>query len=211
MGFWSTFFGVGAANIYRDIKKEQEKSIKWNDDILEVGKYETEFGNYLTSIGCKDIYIVDTDYIERYGVSASIKQIQDVRKKVNEYLALGGKGDSIVCIYKMDDYIEKVKYLKERGILDRQDEFAFDDFAEMLSALEQEEKNTEVSENIQLLNKIQSQKEGVQRLINNGREQIKIRENIEIEYKAGKTIKEISQICNCEEDFVEKYIDYHLK
>ena len=54
MGFWSSFFGHAAANAYRDIKKEERETQKWNDLFHEKLAWESEFNDYLKSVGVKD-------------------------------------------------------------------------------------------------------------------------------------------------------------
>ena len=112
MGFWSSFFGHAAANAYRDIKKDERETQKWNDLFHEKLEWESEFNDYLKSVGIKDLYIADVEYVNNGNILPIKREIDSLRKKVDEYLSIGGDGIFVYELEKIDQYIEKIKYLK---------------------------------------------------------------------------------------------------
>ena len=119
MGFWSSFFGAGAAHVYNEMKKEEKETQKWNDNLHMTMNYEEEFSNYLKSIGSNAVYISEVDES-----AASVRnQIDRYKRKIKEFLNLGGEGKYIYDVEELDEYIDVMKYLKSVGCIDRQDEF----------------------------------------------------------------------------------------
>lgn len=45
MGFWECFLGHTAANVYSEMRKEEQANKKWDDLFYELGKYKTSFSN----------------------------------------------------------------------------------------------------------------------------------------------------------------------
>lgn len=140
MGFWSSFFGHAAANAYRDIKKEERETQKWNDLFHEKLEWESEFNDYLKSVGVKDLYIADVEYVNNGNILPIKREIDNLRKKVDEYLSLGGDAIFVYELEKIDQYIEKVKYLKSIGRLDQQLHFRDDDKYSAQNKVKEEEK-----------------------------------------------------------------------
>ena len=119
MGFWSSFFGAGAAHVYNEMKKEEKETQKWNDNLHMTMNYEEEFSNYLKSIGSNAVYISEVDES-----AASVRnQIDRYKRKIKEFLNLGGEGKYIYDVEELDEYIEVMKYLKSVGYVNRQQEF----------------------------------------------------------------------------------------
>lgn len=119
MGFWSSFFGAGAAHVYNEMKKEEKETQKWNDNLHMTMNYEEEFSNYLKSIGSNAVYISEVDES-----AASVRnQIDRYKRKIKEFLNLGGEGKYIYDVEEIDEYIEVMKYLKFVDCIDRQEEF----------------------------------------------------------------------------------------
>lgn len=127
MGFWSSFFGYAAFNAYRDIKKDKKEAQKWNDLFYEISEYETSLNNYLESIGIKATYTFDVEYVNNGNVLPEKRKMDSYRKKADEYIALGGDGRILYDLEEIDKFIEKIKYLKNIGQLERQYEFRDDD------------------------------------------------------------------------------------
>lgn len=123
MGFWSSFFGVGAAHVMRDIEQDKKNTQKWNDLFHELGEYETRFQNYLKSIGCPGVYIADVEHVNNGNIMPEIRKMDNLRKKVDEYISIGGDARILLDIDNIDEYIDKVKYLRSIGELERQYEF----------------------------------------------------------------------------------------
>ena len=119
MGFWSSFFGAGAAHVCNEMKKAEKETQKWNDNLHMTMNYEEEFSNYLKSIGSNAVYISEVDES-----AASVRnQIDRYKRKIKEFLNLGGEGKYIYDVEELDEYIEVMKYLKSVGYVNRQQEF----------------------------------------------------------------------------------------
>ena len=91
MGFWSSLFGLGAAHSYNETKKEEKETQKWNDNLQISMNYEEEFSNYLKSIGSNAVYIAEVDK----SIVSVKNQIDSYKRKIKEFLNLGGKGKYI--------------------------------------------------------------------------------------------------------------------
>lgn len=119
LGFWSSLFGLGAAHAYNETKKEEKETQKWNDNLQISMNYEEGFSNYLKSIGSNAVYIAEVDK----SVASVKNQIDSYKRKIKEFLNLGGEGKYIYDVEELDEYIEILKYLKSVDCLDRQEEF----------------------------------------------------------------------------------------
>lgn len=123
MGFWSGFFGHAVANAYNDVKKEEKETQKWNDLFHEKLQLESEFNDFLKSIGIKDFYIADVEHVNNGSILPIKREIDYLRNKVDEYLSLGGDARILYDLDDIDKHIDKLKYLRDIGQLDRQYEF----------------------------------------------------------------------------------------
>lgn len=141
MGFWSSFLGNAAANAYRDVQKEKKANMSWNDLFHEISEYETRLNTYLESVGCYDTYTFDVEYVNNGNIQPEKRKMDSIRKKVEEYIKLGGEPRHIDSLDELDDCIEKVKYLKSKGCLHRQEEFAFLTLDWIKHSIEGEERN----------------------------------------------------------------------
>lgn len=119
MGFWGSFFGVGAANVYNEMKNAERKSQEWNDNFYAVQDLEDGFSNYLRSIGSNSLYVSEVNA----SASSVRNQIDRYKRKIQEYLNLGGQGKYLHDVEEIDKYIEVMKYLKSVGYVNRQQEF----------------------------------------------------------------------------------------
>lgn len=124
MGFWSSFFGHAAANAYNEIKKNEKEMQKWNDLFHEMMECESAFNDYLNSVGINDSYVADVEHVNNGNISPIKREIESIRKKVNEYFSLGGQGENLFHLEDLDDEIETLKYLNKMGCVDRHEEFA---------------------------------------------------------------------------------------
>lgn len=140
MGFWSNFLGSFVGNVCNDIQKQNRENKKWNDLFFEISDYEAAFNNFLASIGCIDSYTFDVASVDSGNITYEKRKIDECRKKVNEYLSLGGKGKYIHHIEEIDDCLKKINILNKAGCIDRQDEFGYD-FAEDVEEKLREENN----------------------------------------------------------------------
>lgn len=146
MGFWSSFFGAGTAHVYNEMKKDEKETQKWNDLFHEMMECESSFNEFLKNVGINDSYCADVEYVNGRSILPIKREINDLRKKVNTYLSLGGQGECLEGLDSIDECIEKVKYLKLKGSLDRQEEFAFDNLDMIQWTLEKEEEQRKQEE-----------------------------------------------------------------
>lgn len=124
MGFWSSFFGAGVAHAYNDMQKEKQSNKNWNDLFSEISNYEEQFINWLRSIGCDATYTFDVEAVNNGNISPEKRKIDSYRQKMNEFISLGGKPEYIHQIEDLDgSTIEMMKYLIEKGCVERQEEF----------------------------------------------------------------------------------------
>ncbi len=136
MGFWSNLFSQIDDNVYNETKKEGKETQKWNDNLHMSMNYEEEFSNYLKSIGSNAVYISQVDES-----AASVRnQIDHYKRKIKEFLNLGGEGKYIYDVEELDEYIEVMKYLKSVGYIDRQEEFLGFDLYFARDTIEREQK-----------------------------------------------------------------------
>ena len=119
--------GHAAANAYSEMKKEEKETQRWNDLFHELGEYETRFQNYLDNIGCKDVYIADVEAVNSGNIMPEIRKMENLKKKIEEYISIGGDAIILYDLEHIDNHIDKLKYLRSIGQLDRQYEFREDD------------------------------------------------------------------------------------
>lgn len=142
MGFWKSFLGSMAANAIRDSQKEQERLDKKNSLFDECLEMDIEFNDYLRELG------VDDSYSQRAGiydegkaaVNAERRNIEQYKKKIEEFISLGGHPENIWYIEKIDDYIAKLKYMISIGYLDQQDDWLQTDMDLLKTLLDQDVK-----------------------------------------------------------------------
>lgn len=144
MGFLKSFFGAAAANAIRDSKKEQERLENWNALFDEASDVSLEFSDYLTNLGISDSYVSPpaSELAEegRAAVNAERRKIENYKKKITEFINLGGHPSNIWYIDKIDDYIAKLKYMVSIGYLDQQDDWLQTDIDMLKSLLDQDVK-----------------------------------------------------------------------
>lgn len=123
MGFLESFFGHAAANAYSEMKKEEQANKRWNDLFYELGQYEEAFSNYLDSIGCPALYVSDVEAVNNGNITPEKRKMDNYRKKLSDFMALGGQVKYIHDLDEIDNEMETIKYLKKMGCLHRQEEF----------------------------------------------------------------------------------------
>lgn len=136
MGFFDSFLGHTAANIIRDASRETKRH---NDLCYQLSDYEAEFDEYLKRVGCASSYIADWGCVESGNISIAIRKMDALKKKVEQYIELGGNPKYIWDLEEIDNCIEKVKYLKSKGCLDRQQEFEYNDLDMVKWTLDEED------------------------------------------------------------------------
>lgn len=123
MGFWSSFLGHAAAEVARDMKQQERETQRWNDLFHELGQYETAFNNYLSSVGIQDVYIADVEYVNSGNIMPAKREMDAIKRKIEKFISLGGQGKHLYRLEDIDEAIEVIKYLKDKGCLHRQHEF----------------------------------------------------------------------------------------
>lgn len=144
MSFFKSFLGAAFAQSARDSKKRQEELDAWNKLFDEATDMSSEFSNYLTRLGITDSYVSPpaSELAEegRATVNAEKWKIENYKKKISEFIHLGGHPSNIWYIEKIDDYIAKLKYMISIGYLDQQDDWLQTDMDLLKSLLDMDVK-----------------------------------------------------------------------
>lgn len=165
MGFWSSFFGHAAAHAIHEVKKEEKERQKWNDLFYELGQYETAFTKFLESVGCNVCYIADVQAVNNGNIAPEIRKMENLKKKVEEYIAIGGDARIIREVEDIDNQIEKIKYLRSIGQLDRQYEFRNDSKYMVQEKIKAEEEEIERQQEILRAEQREQRKQEVNRIV----------------------------------------------
>lgn len=105
------------------------------NDIDEIDDYIQKL-EYLQSAGFLDEQEEYLEYDFNYLIDA-IEEKKELAEKIEEFELYGGDPDLITDTDDIDDYLEKIQYLFENGLVNRQDEFLeydYDDMVEMIEA-----------------------------------------------------------------------------
>lgn len=142
MGFLKSFLGSMAANAIRDSQKEHECLDKKNSLFNECLEMDIEFNDYLRELGVKDSYSQRAGIYDegKAAVNAERRDIEQCKKKIEEFISLGGHPENIWYIEKIDDYIAKLKYMISIGYLDQQDDWLQTDMDMLKTLLDQDAK-----------------------------------------------------------------------
>lgn len=135
MGFWGSFFG----HVVTDAIKENNRH---NDMCNQLSNYQTEMEIYLSQIGSDATYIVDYSCIDTGSTYSEKIRMENTKKKVEEYLKLGGDPKYLHNADDIDDAIEKVKLLKSKDLLHRQKEFEYSYACQVEYIIDDEEYNS---------------------------------------------------------------------
>jgi len=125
MGFLRAlgFAAASTANhIKKDMQQQDRENKEWNRQFDEIFSLEMEFSDYLESVGSADILCNHDigDLIEKNGRSAASlvkKELGEYRKKIDEFIRLGGDPGLIYDYTEIDDLLAKLKYLKSIGYM----------------------------------------------------------------------------------------------
>lgn len=144
MSFFKSFLGSAFAQSARDSKKRQEELDAWNALFDEASDISLEFSDYLTRCGIADSYVSppasELATEGRAAVNTEKRKIENYKKKINEFITLGGHPSNIWYIEKIDDYIAKLKYMISIGYLDQQDDWLQTDMDLLRSLLDMDVK-----------------------------------------------------------------------
>lgn len=161
MGFFDSFLGMGAAHVIHEMQQDEKDNKRWNDLFNELSDYETVFTNYLESVGVNVFYTFDVEYVNSGNITPEKRKMDAYRKKVDEYISLGGKGEYINDLDELDECIAKIKLLKRNNCLDRQGELLLHSIYDIQEILNNEEKIKNLSSPISHTNDIISVDEEV--------------------------------------------------
>ena len=135
MGFLKSFFGAMAAAEISEKKREaQEQERETKASISNVDKilnYESSFIKWLWEINCKNPdydelisdYQIENGYVSANDVWQAKCTIDEYKRKMKEFMCLGGNPFFVYDLRKLDLYIEIVRRLKEYGWLDKQEQY----------------------------------------------------------------------------------------
>ena len=144
MSFLKSFFGATAANAIRDSKKEKERLDSRNALFDEASDISLDFSDYLIDLGINDSYVSPpaSELVEegRAAVNAEKRKIENYKKKITEFINLGGHPTNIWYIDRIDEYIAKLKYIISIGYLDQQDDWLQTDMDMLKSLLDRDVK-----------------------------------------------------------------------
>lgn len=144
MSFLKSFLGSAFAQAARDNKKKQEELDAWNALFDEASDMSLAFSDYLTNLGINDSYVSpsasELATEGRSAVNAEKRKIENYKKKITEFINLGGHPSNIWYIDRVDDYIAKLKYMISIGYLDQQDDWLQTDLDMLKSLLDMDVK-----------------------------------------------------------------------
>ncbi|MBQ3514827.1 MAG: restriction endonuclease [Lachnospiraceae bacterium] len=136
MGFFD-FLGHAAVHAMSDASKETKRH---NELCYQLSDYNADLNNYLERVGCDAVYNADWGCIDTGSISLEKRKMDTIRRKVEEYIKIGGVPKYIHDLDEIDDCIEKVKYLKSKNALHRQEEFQHQELYWVKDDIEREEK-----------------------------------------------------------------------
>ena len=137
MGFFGRFLGYNAIKTFNDVKKETKK---YNELCYQLSDYNKYLDEYLLKVGCSAHYFADWNCIDSGSIELEKRKMDTVRKKVEEYIRLGGEPKYIHDLDDIDEYIDIIKYLKMKNALDRQGEFEYERLNWIKETIEEEER-----------------------------------------------------------------------
>lgn len=144
MSFFKSFLGAIMAKTIQENKKEDERVAEWNRLFDMALDMQTEFGDYLLEVDIDDTYVMPpaSDLADE-GISAintEKRKLENFKKKINEFISLGGHPSNIWYIEKIDEYIAKLKYMISIGYLEQQDDWLQTDMDILKSLLDMDVK-----------------------------------------------------------------------
>ena len=163
MSFLKSFLGAAFAQAARDNKKKQEELDAWNALFDEASDMSLAFSDYLTNLGINDSYVSppasELATEGRAAVNAEKRKIENYKKKITEFINLGGHSSNIWYIEKIDDYIAKLKYMISIGYLEQQDDWLQTDMDVLKSLLDRDIKMKKIMQEAAAEEKEREQRE----------------------------------------------------
>ncbi len=163
MSFLKSFMGALMANAIQESTKEDERIAEWNRLFHMASDMQTEFSDYLSEVGVDDTYVSPpASQLADEGISAinnESRKLDNYKKKINEFINLGGHPSNIWYIEKIDDYIAKLKYMISIDYLDQQDDWLQTDIDMLKSLLEMDVKAKKIMQQAAAEEEVQKQRE----------------------------------------------------
>ena len=163
MSFLKSFLGAAFAQAARDNKKQQEELDAWNALFDEASDMSLAFSDFLTNLGINDSYVSpsasELATEGRAAVNAEKRKIENYKKKITEFINLGGHPSNIWYIEKIDDYIAKLKYMISIGYLEQQDDWLQTDIDMLKSLLDRDVKMKKIMQKAAAEEKEREQRE----------------------------------------------------
>ena len=148
MSFFKSFLGAIMAKTIQENKKEDERVAEWNRLFDMAMDMQTEFSDYLSEIGVGDTYVMPpaSDLADEgiSAINAEKRKLENFKRKINEFISLGGHPSNIWYIEKIDEYITKLKYMISIGYLEQQDDWLQTDMDMLKSLLDMDVKAKEI-------------------------------------------------------------------
>lgn len=116
MGFLSNLFGFSKPNA----TLTDDWNSPWNKLFDEATAIEDDFNAFIQANGItEDVYIFDVEIVNKgkSSVEAEKRRLDSIKTKIQEFVAMGGCAKEIVNVDKMDEYLEKIRYMKEKDIM----------------------------------------------------------------------------------------------
>ncbi len=111
-----------------------------------------EFDDFLTNLEVNCIYVSppasELAKEGRAAVNAEKRKIENYKKKITEFINLGGHASNIWYIEKIDDYIAKLKYMISIGYIDKQDDLLQTDMDMLKSLLDRDIKVKKIMQKV---------------------------------------------------------------
>mgnify|MGYP002731990094 FL=1 len=163
MSFLKSFLGAAFAQAARDNKKKQEELDAWNALFDEASDMSLAFSDFLANLGINDSYVSppasELATEGRTAVNAEKRKIENYKKKITEFINLGGHPSNIWYIEKIDDYIAKLKYMISIGYLEQQDDWLQTDMDMLKSLLDRDIKMKKIMQKAAAEEKEREQRE----------------------------------------------------
>lgn len=116
MGFLSNLFGFSnPQNASTD-----DKDSTWNRLFDEGHAIENDFNEFMIQHGItQDVYIFDVEFVNQgsAAVTAEKRRVDSLKGKILEFISEGGCAQYITNVDKMDEYLEKIRYMKEKDMM----------------------------------------------------------------------------------------------
>lgn len=154
MGFLSNLFGFSnPQNASTD-----DRNSTWNRLFDEGHAIENDFNEFMIQHGItQDVYIFDVEFVNQgsAAVAAEKKRVDSLKEKILEFISEGGCAQYITNVDKMDEYLEKIRYMKEKDMMGIHTQFINSPLQEIKEIVESVERDR-YSDSISNTNNINS-------------------------------------------------------